>query len=167
MFPLQFDFNPIGEKFWPARTYFSKHVQMTEQICQTAFQTAYDCHFIPREFGGATCPCLDDAAVTWNCPTWYSTMLWGTWFLKPTNRHTVPMDNFNETNAICRKAFQQSYDCTEIELIEGGGKGSCYAGYCQNWFNRCANYEGDPAIEAVHKDSVMSEVRERMGKHQP
>lgn len=163
LMPMQYGLEPYTWDSWPQQVNKDPKSLTTEKVCMSAFQSAYDCQFIPREFGGATCTCLDDVANTWNCPTWYSTMLWGTWYWKPTNMHTVPMgfDKVNETKAICEKAFQQSFDCTEIDMYEGGGKGSCLAGYCQRWWNMCLS-DGDPEKDAPHKNSVMPEVMEML-----
>lgn len=161
MMPMQYDLTPFTPESWPMQVNNDTKSLITEKVCFKAFQTAYDCQFIPKEFGGSTCTCHDDTAVDWYCPTWYSTMMWGTWYKKPTNTRSVPMgfDKVDETRAICTKAFQQAYDCTEIDMYQGGGKGSCYAGYCQRWWNRCMSND-DPTVEAIHQDSVMPEVEE-------
>mmetsp|Transcript_32541 Transcript_32541/g.93704 ORF Transcript_32541/g.93704 Transcript_32541/m.93704 type:complete len:246 (-) Transcript_32541:49-786(-) len=165
MMPMQAGLEPFTAETWPMQVNKDPMSLTTEKVCMQAFQTAYDCQFIPQEFGGATCTCLDDVAITWNCPTWYSTMLWGTWYMKPTNTKSVPMgfDKVNETKAVCMKAFQQAFDCTDIDMYEGGAKGSCYAGYCQRWWNACLS-EGDFTKDVLHKDSVLPEVRELVNK---
>jgi len=150
---------------WPYQVADTEEAKRTDAICTQAYQTAYDCHWIPKGFGGATCGCLDDPAPVFNCKGWYGAMMTGSWLVYPRNHYSVVDEatfdsgilmeqKKNETRATCLNAFQQAWDCTEIPPELGGAKYPCVQDNCRTWFGECILGASSNTVVPPHRHSV-------------
>mmetsp|Transcript_120090 Transcript_120090/g.384605 ORF Transcript_120090/g.384605 Transcript_120090/m.384605 type:complete len:236 (-) Transcript_120090:60-767(-) len=161
MLPLQpaSGFADAYSEDWPYWVQDDPESQRIEKTCRKAFQTSFDCTFIPVVRGGPyKCDCPGPAneygpGAVVNCHNFMGYSMTGSWMIRANRSDSVPADmTVLQTHNYCLAAFQQSYDCFDIPAYKGGAKGDCVVANCWTWYNKCMG--GNSTGVPEHKHSV-------------